>query len=178
MSTLMLAANPRKRRRHSRRKHRVHFRGIMRNPRRSVASRSSGGLSSGLSNSPVLGMVIPVGAGVVAGLALPKFFTFTQTWQKIGAQVILGLGVPMLIKGFVGRKTAVLFGAGVLSAVVIQLVDQMLLSKQGKNVLSNDEFSAESVDVINDNVGADAENFNDDEMNDDEMNDDEMNDED
>lgn len=181
MSSLMFAMNKRKvgRKRKAHHKKRS-FSGLRRiniNPRKVRRMRLSSG-GSGLGKfSPILSTVIPVGIGVVTGLAIPKFFTFDQTWKKIAVQVGIGIAVPIFARGIVGRKNAMLFGVGVLSAVIIQLADKLILSKQGKQVLNDSEMSAGNVEILSDDSGS----FREEELNDpfnDEMEDEtEMNDE-
>jgi len=125
--SLALISNPRGgRRSHRRRSHRKHFKRFYHNPR---------GMKGGMGS--ITGIILPVGLGVASGLAIPKFFPIQNKMTQYIIQGAVGLGIPLILGSVIGRKSSVLFGAGVLSAIVIGLVDDLVLKTQGKQVLSD-----------------------------------------
>lgn len=114
-------------------------------------SRRSGGLGS---MTGITSHVLPISAGFIAGIAIPKLMNLTGPVKYL-ALAGIGLGVPMLARGIVSRKTAVLAGAGVLGALVVNLADQVFFSKQGNTPLLADidpaSLSAQDdVEFVND----------------------------
>ncbi len=127
IGTLAIVGNPlkrgfnmRKRKSHTgkRRYHRIRH-----NPSRGLSS----GLSMGNLGS-VMSHALPIGIGAVGGILLPKLIPNATPVVKYLVPAGLGIVVPMILSGFIGRKNAFLVATGAVAVIIIQAVDDLMAS--------------------------------------------------
>ena len=102
----------------------------------------------------ILGDALPFAGGVTVGLIVPKIFLkkLPKNVQRL-IVVAAGVALPTLAGRFVGRRLALLAGAGMISAVILDLVDDLWLNKSPIGGNLKDE-SGDTVDLFADGAGA------------------------
>jgi hypothetical protein len=92
--------------------------------------------------------VLPLAGGFAGGLIIPKVFLKTVTNDMVKMLIVAGIGVavPVVLGRFIGRKTAVLIGTGVMASVVVRLLDKLIVKDSpavGGPLLADDSESVE-----------------------------------
>jgi len=127
------------------RRRRRHYPIAMR--QRSISRRSRGLLGQAGVSGSIVNTALPLSAGFIAGLVIPKMFTSIANNKTLDIAVTVGAGLfsPMLLSKVVSKKTAYTIASGILASGIVKLVDNFLL---GKTTVGNVLKDEDTVDVI------------------------------